>query len=134
MAVDEIRARYLRDRVMTATPAQRLVMIYDRLGLDLTLAESCSDLAERGTHLSHALEIVAELRSSLDVTAGGPAENLASLYGFAAMELIAARGGEVGRIPSVRALVAKLREAWAQAAEQLSGQADRPAAAGAWVG
>jgi|KBSSwiStaDraftv2_1062776.scaffolds.fasta_scaffold04891_14 flagellar protein FliS len=138
MAVDELRARYLRDRVMTATPVQRVVMVYDRLGLDLTLAEGTSDLAELGGHLSHALEILAELRASLDVSAGGPAPNLADIYSFATRELLAARGGQPERIAPVRAIVAQLREAWAQAAEQISTVAAQPAAggtsAGAWVG
>ena len=78
MAIDEIRARYLRDKVLTASPAQRVVMLYDRLGLDLTLAQAgiADDPFAAGAHLSHAMQIVAELQSSLDVNAGGPAVNL----------------------------------------------------------
>jgi flagellar protein FliS len=132
MVQDEVRARYLRDRVMTATPAQRVVMLYDRLGLDLTLADSAEDPAEAGGYLSHAMEVLAELQASLDVSAGGPAENLASIYTFLLRELVSARCGETERIAAVREIVSGLREAWAQAAEAVSATA-AAAPGAAWV-
>jgi flagellar protein FliS len=97
MPGDEVRARYLRDRVMTATPAQRVVMLYDRLGLDLTRAGEEPDEIAAGKHVSHAMEIVAELRASLDITAGGPADNLAAIYAFLLRELVAVRTGQLAR-------------------------------------
>lgn len=133
MPVDEVRERYLRDRVMTATPAQRVVMLYDRLGLDLTLAEGTGDTVSASTHLGHAMQVVAELHASLNVSAGGPADNLASIYTYLLQELLAARAGESARVTGVRMIVTELREAWAQASEQVSTQA-ASAAAGAWVG
>jgi flagellar secretion chaperone FliS len=136
MPVDEVRARYLRDKVMTATPAQRIVMLYDRLGLDLNLAESAPDVAVSGTHLHHATEIVAELHASLDHTAGGPADNLSSIYAYLLQEILAVRGGATERLASARGIVSTLRGAWAQAADMVAatsvGQAV-PRAAGAWV-
>lgn len=135
MPVDEVRERYLRDRVMTATPAQRVVMLYDRLGLDLTLAEGSEDAIAAGGHLAHAMQVVAELHASLNVTVGGPAGNLASIYTYLLQELLAARGGDTARGAGVRVIVTELREAWAQASEQVSAQtAAAAAAAGAWVG
>ena len=135
MAGDDVRARYLRDRVMTATPAQRVVMLYDRLGLDLTRASEAEDSYAAGQHLSHAMEVVAELRASLDVTAGGPAENLAAIYGYLLGELVGARGGETARLAPVRGIVSGLRTAWAQASELVAtSNPAAPAAAGSWVG
>ena len=135
MAGDDVRARYLRDRVMTATPAQRVVMLYDRLGLDLTRASEAEDSYSAGQHLSHAMEVVAELRASLDVTAGGPAENLAAIYGYLLGELVGARGGETARLAPVRGIVSGLRTAWAQASELVAtSNPAAPAAAGSWVG
>jgi flagellar secretion chaperone FliS len=136
MAVDELRARYMRDRVMTASPAQRVVMLYDRLGLDLTLAQAgmADDPFAAGAHLSHAMQIVAELQSSLDISAGGPAVNLSSIYGFVMNEIITIRGGDHARLPGIATIVATLRDAWAQAAEQLANEPTAQAAAGAWVG
>ena len=89
--MDEARARYLRDRVLTATPAQRVVMLYDRLGLDLTQAVATEDAIAAGAHIGHASQVVAELLGSLDVTAGGPADNLAAIYGYLLRELTAIR-------------------------------------------
>ena len=134
MPVDDVRARYLRDRVMTATPAQRVVMLYDRLGLDLTLAQNCPDAASAGAHLSHAQHVVAELRSSLDVTAGGPAENLAALYAYLLTELIEVRGGDTDRLPGVCSIVSTLRDAFATAADQVAAEANAQSSPTAWVG
>jgi flagellar protein FliS len=127
-AADSARARFLRDRVLTATPAQRVVMLYDRLALDLARADNDR---QSTTDLDHALRIVTELRASLDVNAGGPADNLASLYAYMLRELLAIRGGERDRLPKVAAIVESLRQAWAQVAEQVGVASTQ---AGAWVG
>jgi flagellar protein FliS len=129
--------RFLRDRVMTATPAQRVVMLYDRLGLDLTLAIGAEDATGCAPHLDHATQVVAELLASLNPAAGGPAENLADLYGYLLRELIAARtsAGSEG-LPALADIVTRLREAWAQVAEQTTIAATTPptTTATAWVG
>jgi flagellar protein FliS len=134
MPGDEARARYLRDRVMTATPAQRVVMLYDRLGLDLARASESAGTHDCGQHVSHAMEVLAELRASLDITAGGPAENLASIYGYLLRELVAARGGDSARLAAVRPMVSSLRDAWARAGELAAATSAPVAAAGSWVG
>jgi len=127
---DDFRTRYLRERVLTASPAQRVVMLYDRLALDLTRAAAAST-AQPGEHLDHALQIVAELRSSLREFVGQPGENLAAIYGYLLRELIAIRGGDTTRLAGVTDIVETLRSAWANAAQQLANTA--PVAAGAWV-
>lgn len=137
MALDAARARYLRDRVLTASPAQRVVMLYDRLGLDLSRAASADERGVAGEHLTHAMQVVAELRASLDLTAGGPAENLASIYAFLLNQLIAAQAGDLSQIDAIRGIVSSLREAWVQASDQLVSSSPGPAgtvAAGRWVG
>jgi flagellar protein FliS len=117
---EAIRARFLLDRVLTATPAQRVVMLYDRLVLDLTVAGDASDDIEAAPHLSHAMLIVAELQSSLELTAGGPAENLDRIYSYVLRELIDARSGKREVIPGLLRIVGSLRESWAQAVDSLS--------------
>jgi flagellar protein FliS len=135
---DDLRARFLRDRVMTATPAQRVVMLYDRLALDI--ARAGANAAPSTADLDHAVQIVVELRASLDIDAGGPADNLAAIYAYLLRELISIRGGERDRLPKVAAIVESLRQAWTQAAEQLAAGADpttgtrAASATGAWVG
>lgn len=147
MAID-MRARYLNQRVMTATPGQRVVMLYDRLHLDLTRAQEAinsaaipavQDGAPRplpgADDISHAMQIIAELAGSLDITAGGPAENLGSLYGYLLKELTAVRSGETTRLAGAATIVATLREAWTQAVNAPD-TTDAPvtASGGAWVG
>ena len=126
----DLRSRYLSERVLTATPAQRVVMLYDRLCLDLVRATDTADPAGRGEHLDHALQIVAELAGSLDAGAGGPAENLSALYGYLIGELVAVRGGRAGRLAGARSIMESLREAWATAVSTAVATGTSPATAG----
>src|SRR5437879_2503238 len=85
------RDRYVSDSVTTSSPARLLTMLYDRLVLDLTVAEQAlgeNDRTAAGERLHHAQAIILELRTSLDTEAwaGGPA--LASLYAHLLTELI----------------------------------------------
>ena len=77
------RAAYFRDSVTSASPAQALAMLYDRLLLDLRWAEKCQDENDWLTaspHLIHAQAILTELAGTLkpELWSGGPA--LMSLY------------------------------------------------------
>jgi flagellar protein FliS len=127
---NEVRDRYLRDRVLTASPVQRVVMLYDRLSLDLARAAG----SEAVEPVDHAVQIVAELLASLDQSAGGPAENLAALYGYLIRELLAARGGDRSRLAGAAGIVETLRSAWTTVAVADVPSGAAPAAAGAWVG
>lgn len=133
MGFDDARNQFVRNRVLTATPAQRVVMLYDRLNLDVTHARSADDAFVSGQALMHAMQIIAELQASLDVTVGGPAANLSTLYTYLLGELVAARGGELDRLDAVADIVTTLRDAWCEAAELVSGT-QRAIAAGSWVG
>lgn len=134
MTTDDLRNRYLRDRVLTASPAQRVVMLYDRLTLDLARAAGSEQPAE---HVDHAVLVVTELLASLDVTAGGPSENLSAIYGYLVRELLAVRGGEPERLTGVAEIVENLAVAWREvAATSAAGPTMSGAgqlAAGAWV-
>jgi flagellar protein FliS len=139
----ELRARYLRERVLTASPAQRVAMLYDRLALDLRRAADSEvgkpsvtpGLVPTGVeHLDHAIAIVVELRASLDHTAGEVADNLASLYSYLIGEVLAVRGGSAERLAGAMAIVEQLRGAWTEvAASMSSGAGARPGDAVAWV-
>ena len=124
MSTASLRARYLGDTVATASPQQLLVMLYDRLALDLERGEEAlveGDRALAREQLLHAQEIVIELRGSLrvDVWEGGP--RLAALYGWVLGELIQANlKGDVRRVRDCRRIVEPLRDAWRQAAASLA--------------
>ena len=124
MSAAALRARYMGDTVATASPQQLLVMLYDRLALDLERAEAALVRGDRGAtneQLQHAQEIVLELQSSLkvDVWDGGP--RLAALYTWLLTELIAANvKGDLRRVADCRKIVEPLRDAWREAAASLA--------------
>ena len=122
MPVDAARARYLADAVATATPARRIVLLYDRLWLDLQRGQAARDADEPSArdHLLHAQQIIAELLGSLDQNAWTGAADLAALYGYLLGELIAESGEpRPGRLALISTIVSDLRASWQQAAEQL---------------
>jgi flagellar protein FliS len=120
MSAASLRARYMGDAVTTASPQRLLVMLYDRLALDLERAQTAlaaGDREEAGAQLQHAQEIVLELLASLQVDAweGGP--RLAALYNWLVTELVTANvKGDANRVSSCRQVVEPLRDAWRQAA------------------
>ena len=124
MSAAALRARYLGDTVATASPQQLLVMLYDRLALDLERGQTALIAGDRETaseQLQHAQEIVMELQSSLqvDVWEGGP--RLASLYTWLLTELITANvKGDLRRVGDCRKIVEPLRDAWREAAASLA--------------
>ena len=126
-----LRARYMSTSVTTASPGQLLVMLYERLVLDLTRAEEALLAGDRTTgseQLMHAQDIVAELRVTLNVDAweGGP--GLAQLYDFLLKELIRANvRADASVVASSRTMVEPLRDAWRQALATV--QADAAAVA-----
>jgi flagellar protein FliS len=131
---DEARARYLRDKVMTATPAQRVVMLYDRFALDLTRAYDARTDENPDVYndnLAHAMEILAELQSSLDITVGGPTANLSSLYTHLLLEIIKARSGDHAAIVGAKEIVNDLGAAFRQVAAETAPSA-AASAGGAW--
>ncbi len=127
MSAASLRARYLGDSVATASPQQVLVMLYDRLTLDLERAQKAVaevDRARVNEELQHAQAIVLELLSSLqvDLWEGGP--RLAALYNWLVGELVQANMKmDANRIASCRQVVEPLRDAWRQAAASLAGVA-----------
>ena len=114
-----LRSRYLAETVATASPGQLLVMLYDRLVMDLTQAEETLRAGDRPTaseRLMHAQDIVTELRSTLDVTAWDGAAGLAQLYAYLFRQLIKANiGADTDVVAECRGLVEPLRDAWREA-------------------
>jgi len=119
----QARSRYTADAVATASPARLLVMLFDRLVLDLVNAESAAgegDFGRMSSELLHAQDIVLELRTSLDVKGWDGAAGLAALYTWIFSELVAANvKRDAARIATCRGLVEPLRDTWRQAALEL---------------
>ena len=124
MSTASLRSRYLGDSVATASPQRILVMLYDRLVLDLERAElalETGDRTEAAAQIQHAQDIVFELRESLRVDAweGGP--RLAALYSWMITELVQAGvKRDRNRVSACRQIAEPLRDAWRQAAATLT--------------
>ena len=120
MTAPHLRDRYLQDSINTASPAKLLLMLYDRLVLDLVQGEEAVRAGEtEAAHekLSHAQEIIIELRISLDMESWSGAPGLADLYGYLLTELIGANiAKDADRVAVCRGLVEPLRDTWREAA------------------
>lgn len=124
MSFASARHRYVTDAVSTVTPARLLVMLYERLVLDLTRGRTAimvGDLPTANAQLTHAQDILLELQGSLrpELWSGGPA--LAELYTFLDRELVAANvAKDPARVQACIELVRPLAEAWRAAAAEVA--------------
>ncbi len=125
-------AAYKETRVKTASPGQLIVMLYDEAIKQLDAAARYigeaskpkpQDIERINAALGKAQDVVTELMASLDFEAGGDiAQNLFALYVWFGREILEANiRKEVGRVKSVRKMMADLREAWADAASKAQG-------------
>ncbi|GGM60911.1 flagellar export chaperone FliS [Dactylosporangium sucinum] len=125
MTTQALRNRYVTDSVSTASPGRLLVMLYDRLVLDLMIAGQALEAADRSTaatRMHHAQDILLELRATLDTSAWSGGPGLAALYSFMINELVQANvTGDRGRVESVQSFAEQLRDAWREAAAQVTG-------------
>jgi flagellar secretion chaperone FliS len=118
-------ARYVQDSITTASPGRLLVMLYDRLALDLARAGDAIEAGDRSsahTLLLHAQDIVSELASSLDHSAGwAGSKGLAALYTWLGTELVNVNiFGDLTRLRGCQAVIEPLRESWHQALDATS--------------
>jgi flagellar protein FliS len=114
------KAAYMDASVNTASPARLLVMLYERLVLDVHRgldAQRSGDKQEAHNQLIHAQEIVIELRSSLKVDdwEGGP--GMASIYDWLHTQLVKANVNNDAQLTdSCLSIVVDLSNTWRQAA------------------
>jgi flagellar secretion chaperone FliS len=123
------KSTYIDDSIGTASPGRLLVMLYDRLLLDLERAEAAIELKQvpvAHENLVHAQAIILELRNTLRVELWDGAQALSDLYAFMLKELTEANvKKDARRVASVRKLIEPLREAWAVAALAPAGEVSR---------
>ena len=111
---------YRESAVLTATPEQLVVMLYDGANRFLTqsaiaMRDSRAGLA--GEKLRRAEAIIDELLATLDLSVGEIAERLQSLYLFFKEHLMAARlNQDASKVDEVARLMRELRAAWGQIA------------------
>jgi flagellar secretion chaperone FliS len=107
---------YRENSIMTASPEQLVVMLYDGAGRFLRQAEGAmldGSWLLASEKLSRAEAIIDELLATLDMDAGEVADRLQSIYVFCKMRLIEARlHRDSVRVDQVARLLSELREAW----------------------
>ncbi len=115
--------RYLTDSVGTASPGRLLVMLYDRLCLDLERAVVAVTEQRRddaSAALLHAQDILLELRGSLRVDAWPAGQQLAELYSYLLAELMQANlRQDADRVTACLRVVEPLRDTWREVVDQL---------------
>ncbi len=114
------RAAYMDASVATASPARLLIMLCERLVLDVTRGRDAllaSNREEANRQLLHAQEIILELRSSLKVEECNAGPGLASIYDFLHTQLVRANvGRDVELTEGCLRLVTELCATWREAA------------------
>jgi flagellar protein FliS len=128
-------AAYNRNAILSATPAQLLVMLYDRLVLDLKRAEAAQleqNWADARTQLLHAQDIIDELVGSLNVKVWDGGENLLAIYQYVRSTLVSANvNRDVKGTQEALARVEPLAAAWREATQSVE---IRPVAVGGELG
>ena len=114
------QAAYRESSVLTASPEQLVVMLYDGAGRFLRQAEAAlGEGAVEHAHdrLSRGEAIIDELLATLDMEQGTISERLQAIYVYCKRCLIEARlERDTAKVRLVVGLMAELREAWAQVA------------------
>ncbi|MGO4256965.1 flagellar export chaperone FliS [Marmoricola sp. RAF53] len=127
----DARAAYVNNSIATASPARLLVMLYERLVLDVQRgleAQRRGDHQETHKQLTHAQDIIMELQSSLrpEMFKGG--HDLSALYGFLHRQLVLANiRKDAGITGECLTLVTELCDTWRQAAVEAATSAPRSA-------
>ncbi len=111
---------YRESSVLTASPAQLVVMLYDGAGRFLRQAEAAlgeGAVAHAHERLGRADAILDELLLTLNKDAGQIAERLEAVYVFCKRLLVEARvERSAAKVVQARTLLAELRDAWSQIA------------------
>ena len=111
--------RYRETEVLTATPGQLVVLLYDHLLVSLrraSVAMAGKDLELQSECLEKSRNALTELLVTLDREKGGEvASNLAALYTFLLGELVLVGvRADLARLDRVTRMIAELRDAFAQ--------------------
>ena len=121
MSYAKATSAYQQIEVLSASPAQLVVIVYDYLLVQLCRAArgiETSDIELRGDALARANAAITELLNGLDTERGGAiGQQLRSLYMFYLGELIdIGRRNDLKLLNRIRAQVSDLRGAFAEVA------------------
>jgi flagellar protein FliS len=114
---------YRENAVLSATPAQLVVVLYDsarRFLRQAATAMRAGEVERAHNALRRSEQIVAHLDGVLDHDQGGElAERLHTIYQFCLVHLNRARMGfEAGKVEEVAEMLGELRESWVEIARR----------------
>ncbi len=115
-------SQYQNNQILTASPEQILIMLYDgaiRFCRQAIQALDAGDKLVQAEKISRTMAIVCEFSNTLDHEIGGEiATDLDALYSFMTRELTRANlEGDRKALEVVADLLSELREAWVEAAK-----------------
>jgi len=122
-----VKQAYARSSVLTASPGQLVVMLYD--GAIRFLRQSAEHMRagnreQARERMRRAEAVIDELNWSLDLGYGEVAQRLRAIYLFSKRQLIRANlDSDPAPIEGVARMLSELREAFAQAAERADSDA-----------
>ncbi|NLG35974.1 MAG: flagellar export chaperone FliS [Lentisphaerae bacterium] len=123
-----IAQQYETQKVLSASPMELILMLYDGALRSLSQALAAFDLADdiermNGIHeqLLRAQDFITELACSLDIERGGElAEQLNRLYEFMLHHLAVANSEKQRKpVEDVKSMLTELRNSWSQAMERV---------------
>jgi len=118
--------RLMVEQIEFATPAERLMMIWERLMLNLEQAAEAMSAGEReqvNTELLSAQQILVVLSNTLDQS-WPPAAGIDRIYRWAWQRLVAANVSfDPDELTAARGALSELHSAWTAAAAELSAPA-----------
>lgn len=114
-----LKQEYLTQSVMTATPSELIVMLYEACIKDLKLAEISlndrKDLDAANLYLQKAQKIIMELTNSLD-TGYEISAQLLELYGFLLRSIREMNcKKDLSQLPALLEILTSLRDTWKEA-------------------
>ena len=121
---------YQRVQAKTASPAQRVIMVYNgiekniRQAIELNKLPTAPENVEKiHDALQLAEQLILELKLALDMENGGEiAQNLNALYDFWRDELTRANiEKDTSKLPNVADMIKELTTSWRQAAKEVGG-------------
>jgi len=127
-------AAYLETNVLGATPLELVRMLYAGALDAVRTARTClanGQIAERARAVSKAVEIVAELNNSLDLSAGELPQHLARLYDYIQRRLLDGNFQQTDApFAEAQGLLETVAEAWAQVSDIPADHSTTPSPAG----
>ncbi len=120
---DRAISAYKHMSIETASPAELVLMLYNRALRSMDEATACldrKDLEGSNNSLQRAQDIVDELRVSLNKPAGGKlAEDLDAVYEFVNSRLLQANlKKDASFVHEAKRLLSEIRDGWAEVVEK----------------